>query len=72
MTSKLQQQVTQTLAEAYNLLNQAELPLRGNQLQAAGNTMERFYAVVEALSKGSLVVAEPSEEEQEEKPDASE
>jgi hypothetical protein len=60
-TSELQQQITQTLAEGYNLLMQADLGLKGRDLAKAGALTGSFQEIIKAFADGSLVVTEYSD-----------
>ncbi len=59
----VQMQVTQTLAEAYNMLAAADLNVTGGELAKAGATMVSFQSVIQALSEGQLVVTEAEQPE---------
>lgn len=58
-SSKLQQQITQILAEAHNLLAQARLDgIQGSQLVSAAKIVEGFNEVIQGLSSGDLIIYE--------------
>jgi len=57
------QQITQTLAEAYNLLSQASLDgIKGADLVKAGSLMVSFQSVIQALAEGKLEITEVEED----------
>jgi len=57
------QQVTQTLAEAYNLLNSASLDgIKGGDLVKAGSLMVSFQSVIQAMAEGKLEITEVEED----------
>jgi hypothetical protein len=60
----VQQQVTQTLAEAYNLLSGADITASGGELAKAGATMVSFHSVIQAMANGQLVVTEVEAQEE--------
>lgn len=62
--SELQQQITQNLAEAFNLLSQADLHVKGGDMAQAGKIVSAFQEVVSALSQGVLVLTEAEKDEE--------
>jgi hypothetical protein len=62
--SKLQQQITQTLAESFNLMQQASFDgLKGAQIGQVSTVMTSFQAVIQGLAEGTLVISEAEEAE---------
>jgi len=60
--SKLQTQVTQILAEAFNLLSQATLVgLTGGQVASANASIQGFQSIISSLAKGELVISQPDD-----------
>ena len=60
--SEVNKQVTQSLAEAFNLMAAASFDgIKGAELSKAGAVMVSFQSVIQALSDGQLVVSEPEE-----------
>lgn len=56
---ELQRQVTQTLAEAHNLLIQSTLNgISGADVEKAGKTIERFRAIIQSLADDRISVYE--------------
>lgn len=58
--SKLQQQVTQTLAEVFNLLQQASFDgLKPGQMRTVTRTIDTYQEVVKGFAEETLLVSEP-------------
>ena len=65
--SDVNKQVTQSLAEAFNLMAAASFDgIKGAELSKAGAVMVSFQSVIQALSEGKLEVIEPAEPEYQE------
>jgi hypothetical protein len=60
--SDLQKQITQNLAEAYNLLTKASLNVQGAALSSAGNCMDGFKIIISELNSGLLTIEETAKE----------
>lgn len=57
--SKLQQQVTQALAEVFNTLQQASFEdARPLQMRVITRQIDAFQEVINGLANGSLIIAE--------------
>lgn len=57
--SDLQKKITQTLAEAYNLLAAAQLTgLQGGLVEKAADSITGFREVISGLASGKLIITE--------------